>query len=72
MQHRLARDGLHVEYVTVRCGVMKLVEANYDKAGVLSAILQGKGAEINKKDMALLMDLRSAGEGGATARASTT
>ena len=30
-QHRLAADGLHVEYVTVRCGVLTLVEANYGK-----------------------------------------
>ena len=52
-QHRLQRRGLFVEYVTVRCGILANVEANYGKAALFSKALQGK--TVSQADLAKLM-----------------
>ena len=55
-QHRLASKGLYVEYVTVKCGILKNVSANYAKAGLLSQAMSGKN--VSNKDLQQLLQLR--------------
>ena len=60
-QHRLERDGLYVEYVTVRCGILVSVEANYGKAAVLSKALAGKN--LHHADVQKLIKMSKGGGG---------
>lgn len=59
-QHRLASKGLFVEYVTVQCGILKNISANYAKAGLLSQAMSGK--RLNAKDMQQLKQLLESGK----------
>ena len=68
-QHRLAKDNLFVEYVTVFCGVLKAVQVNYAKAAVVSRAMGGKS--ISKKDIDQLMGSTSGKRQASTSIAPT-
>ena len=54
-QHRLAKDGLFVEYVTVRCGILHTIARHYGKAAMLSKAMAGK--MLGKQDLLKLQRL---------------
>ena len=54
-QHRLAKDGLFVEYVTVRCGILHTIAHHYGKAAMLSKTMAGK--MLGKQDLLKLQRL---------------
>ena len=54
-QHRLAKDGLFVEYVTVRCGILHTIARHYGKAALLSKAMAGK--RLGKQDQLKLQRL---------------
>jgi hypothetical protein len=62
-QHRLKCDGLFVEYVTVRCGILANIEANYGKAAFMSKAMSGK--TLNKADVQKLLQMGKSGAAGA-------